>query len=161
MSRVRFPSPAPKNQHSIECFFLCLESVDTSRRAFCLESAPRITRVLQNLSLAAAPSRRNKNAPPRPAKFCCRLHARNCPIRKPPCVRLCYGNVSDTLARFTAAVFLCTLFRVFSPQSCPIPVPHAMPPHLVQSPLRASHAFYRIYRSPPRCAHALSPDKPL
>lgn len=34
MSRVRFPSPAPKNQHSIECFFYALNPPTTPRRAF-------------------------------------------------------------------------------------------------------------------------------
>lgn len=35
MSRVRFPSPAPKNQHSIECFFYALNPPTTpAERSF-------------------------------------------------------------------------------------------------------------------------------
>lgn len=43
MSRVRFPSPAPKNQHSIECFFYALNPPTTPAVAFCSESAPQIS----------------------------------------------------------------------------------------------------------------------
>lgn len=43
MSRVRFPSPAPKNQHSIECFFYALNPPTTPAVAFCSTSAPQIS----------------------------------------------------------------------------------------------------------------------
>ena len=137
MSRVRFPSPAPKNQHSIECFFYALNPPTTPAARFTKFTVRRRAFVCVMASVSGTPARFTAAVFPRTLFRAFRRSLSDSPPK--PCRRILFRVRSERPSR---------VLQNLPPAAAPYRCAHTLSPDILRNPTRHTRRACRSFYPP-------------